>query len=96
MHTTIVADCLLEWFPGCLKDYFKEFSTIGNRHTSFGEQYEYPNCTMPWHQSMLGKFNNYDTQTRSCNREEHTSLYTLDGEFMLRATRKNVSKCPGS
>ena len=58
----------------------------------------YPNCTLPWQQSMLGhqwsaKFD--QSQVTTCNDTEFSTLYSLDYEFLKTSAGLNNENCPG-
>ena len=82
----------------CLKSEYKSHSTIGKEHDVDEEIYTYPNCTMPWQQSMLDKhwsssYNQDDVII--CNNITMSSLYTLDYEYLKQAARLNITGCQG-
>ena len=60
----------------------------------------YPNCTMPWQQSMLDEHWSvtYNQQeTTSCNNDkEIKDLYFLDYKFLKDAASLKIRNCPGS
>ena len=87
-------------FVECLKGEYKEHGVVGKEYFTDGTwPYTYPNCTMPWQQSMLGKhwssdYNQSDVIT--CNDTQLTSLYALDYDYLKLAARLNITKCPGT
>ena len=80
----------------CLKEEFKEHSLVGKTyHLYFGNTiYKYPNCTLPWHQSMLGIFQYNDADVTPCNQTEFYALWWLDYTFLQEATTGGT-KCLG-
>ena len=93
MHT-----CALQNL-GCLKQKFKTFSKVGATHLlSDHKNYTVPNCTMPWHQSMLG-MNKYNDTENLCNSEDAYNLYFIDYEFLNSALKGDLNdplnKCKG-
>ena len=87
--------CLIE----CLKSEYKNHSIVGREYsTTWHGIRKYPNCTMPWQQSMLEKhwsqtYNQDDVTT--CNDTQLTSLNALDYEYLTDAARLNITNCPG-
>ena len=88
------------YFLDCLKQEFKLHSIVGKAHNTDlrGHSYTYPNCTIPWHQSMLGIFAYNDTEVKECNawehgmtRDERWDLYLLDYDFMKKAITSNTT-----
>ena len=87
-------------FTDCLKHQFKEHSTIGAEHKIQGvtgkmEIFKYPNCTMPWHQSMLGIQKYNDTDWLPCNQTDGYTLYVMDYDYIKQAAAFNYPKCEG-
>ena len=79
-------------FTGCLKASFRGRSRPGKNHTVGGEPYTVPNCTAPWHQSMLDE-QSYDRNSSSvCNSDERYSLYLLDYDFSQGGANMNKTK----
>ena len=79
-----------------LKTDFKKYSTVGKTHT-FEKiwKYTYPNCTMPWHQSMLGLQAYNQTDMIACSKTDAYTLWYLDYLFLkMGATMKNPN-CMG-
>ena len=63
------------------------------------QTYRYPNCTMPWQQSMLGKhwsstYNQEEIIT--CNDTDLSTLFELDYEYLKLAARMNITGCKGA
>ena len=77
----------------------KNYSNPGRNHTvePSGELVTVPNCTSPWHQSMLDEqFYDEDTAT-ICNKTDLNSLYFLDYDFSQGGANMNETKtgCKG-
>ena len=89
-------------FVECLKGDYNEHGVVGKEYHTDGTwvpTVTYPNCTMPWQQSMMGKhwssdYNQSDVIT--CNDTQLTSLYALDYDYLKLAARLNITKCPGT
>ena len=87
------------FLPGCVKSEYKEHSKAGREHkTEIDVITAYPNCTMPWRQSMLDEhwstdYNQEDVST--CNDTEIKALYVLDYAFLKDAASLNIKNCPG-
>ena len=60
-----------------------------------GVNYTYPNCTVPWHQSMLGINDYNETEAQVCNDTAYWSTYRLDYDFMEKANSGKNKKCLG-
>ena len=81
-------------FPACLKEEYKH--TIVKEHTLMeGNVTRYPNCTMPWHQSMLGEQNYNESIIRPCTGDDAYILYRLDYDFISNGTKFKIPSCPG-
>ena len=61
-----------------------------------GKFEKYPNCTMPWHQSMLGDHNYSETNNKPCFGEDGYMLYRLDYEFLSDGVKLRVPNCTGN
>ena len=68
---------------------------MGTEHEIDGKIEKYPNCTMPWHQSMLGVRDYNETDVKPCAGENGYMLYRLDYEFLSNATKFIVPTCHG-
>ena len=91
-------DLMNKSYLGCLKSAYKDHCTVGNEFSSDGYTYTYPDCTMPWQQSMLDKhwsstYNQDDVN--ACNQTQRSSLYYLDYEFLKQAAVLNITGCQG-
>ena len=83
------------FLKGCLKEEFKEYSKVGTNYSfAGGINYTFPNCTTPWHQSMLGINEYNDTDVNVCNSDDAYTVYFIDYEFMLKALQ-GKAKCKG-
>ena len=56
---------------------------------------KYPNCTMPWHQSMLGKQSYNESDIKPCNGNDAYILYRLDYEFLQSGAKLRIPNCLG-
>ena len=72
-------------------------------HTVDKESMTYPNCTMPWQQSMLNKHwsSSYNLlEFAACKNEgldtNLTTLFVLDYDFLKLAARLKNRNCPGN
>ena len=77
---------------------YKDHGIAGNGFSIDGYTYQYPNCTMPWQQSMLDKhwsssYNQADVIT--CNKTQLYSLYYMDYDFLKQAAKLNITGCQG-
>ena len=82
----------------CLKSEYKSHSIIGKEHDVDEEKYKYPNCTMPWQQSMLDQHWSSEYKQEhviTCNDTMASSLFTLDYEYLKQAARLNITGCQG-
>ena len=88
------------------KDY-KNYSQVGKNHKVAGETLAYPNCTMPWQQSMLGKhwsftYNQDDVVACDNKTMENSTdplaylLKQLDYEFVRLGVRLEHPSCSGN
>ena len=77
----------------CLKQEFKNYSTVGTTHLLDGSNYTFPNCTMPWHQSMLG-ITSYNGTENICSADDSYTLYYLDYTFLSNALKGDSCKPP--
>ena len=81
----------------CLKSDYKKHSEIGSVHLVYGYNYTYPNCTMPWQQSMLGKHwdksSNNEDELVTCDGTLLNNLFYLDYEFLKIAARGDNPNC---
>ena len=83
-------------FVGCIKNNFKDYSTVGKEHQVYGTTtHSYPNCTMPWHQSMLEDQLYNETEMEPCNSNDAYTLYLLNYEFAQKGANMNNSACMG-
>ena len=55
--------------------------------------YTVPNCTTPWHQSMLGIHEYNDKDVNVCSSDDAYNLYYIDYDFMLKAMQGKSAKC---
>ena len=85
-------------FTGCLKTSFKSRSKPGKNHTVGGEPYTVPNCTAPWHQSLLDEQDHDGSISTVCNSSDLNSLYLLDYDFIQGGANVNEAKtgCMGN
>ena len=84
----------LSIFLACLKEEYKK--AIVTEHTlSEGTKQRYPNCTMPWHQSMLGEQNYNESIITPCSGADGYTLYRLDYDFISNGTKFKIPSCPG-
>ena len=71
----------------------------GTKHnTTWKGVVSYPNCTLPWQQSMLGQqwSSKFDqSQDTPCNDTQLSILYSLDYEFLKTAAGLNNENCRG-
>ena len=95
VENTVKQLCLIE----CLKSDYKNHSIVGKEHIApWDGIVKYPDCTMPWQQSMLEK---HWSQTykqddvTACNDTQLSTLYSLDYEYLKAAARLNITNCPG-
>ena len=83
----------------CLKSDYKDHCIPGTEHyTTWYGLVSYPNCTMPWQQSMLDNHWSplYDQNEVSiCNSTELNHLYSLDYEYLKVAARLKNENCQG-
>ena len=82
---------------GCLKTSFRSRSKPGKNHTVQDEPYSVPNCTAPWHQSLLDE-QSYDASNSTvCDSDDRYSLYLLDYDFSQGGANMNETKtgCKG-
>ena len=77
-----------------MKEEFKQYSSAGKAYNVDGDKYTYPNCTTPWHQSMLGMSKYNDSDVEVCNEDDSYTLYRLDYLFLEKATQM-VNMCKG-
>ena len=56
----------------------------------------YPNCTTPWHQSILEKGKHTMAKTKSCNETEKQKQLKLDETFMRNSGSFRIEQCPGT
>ena len=82
------------FISGCLRQEFKEYCTVGKTYDIDGDEYTYPNCTMPWHQSMLGILEYNDSEVEVCNEADSSTLNNLDYLFLRKASQK-TTRCKG-
>ena len=85
----------MNYISECLKSDYKQYSIPGTVQT-LGK---YPNCTMPWQQSMLNMHwsSSYNqSEFNACNATETRTLADLDYEFLKVAARSENSNCPGN
>ena len=79
-------------FTGCLKTSFRSRSKPGENHTVQDEPYTVPNCTAPWHQSLLDE-QSYDASNSTvCDSDDRYSLYLLDYDFSQGGANMNEKK----
>ena len=86
-------------FIDCLKAHYKTFSKIGEEHTVNGKNLTYPNCTMPWKQSMLGHHvlpATSDEDAVGCNKTDAETLIDLDYWYMKEGARTDHLACSGN
>ena len=85
--------------PECLKSDYKAHSVPGSVHLVYGKNYTYPNCTMPWQQSMLGKHwsptSDDEDELVTCDDTLANTLGYLDYEFLKIAARGDNPNCLG-
>lgn len=80
LRTRIISDCL--------RGYFE----IQQRNrTKTG----YPNCTTPWHQSILEGGSYTRANTKSCNETEKQKQLKLIETFMKNSGSFRIEQCPG-
>ena len=83
----------------CLKSDYKKHSETGSVHLFYGKNYTYPNCTMPWQQSMLGKHldttSDDEDELVTCDGTLLDNLFYLDYEFLKIAARGDNPNCLG-
>ena len=70
-------------FLGCLRQQFVSYKN---------KDKEYPNCTTPWHQELLG-LKNYSGSLSPCNRDQNQKLVNKDIKFVKNAATYNVPGC---
>ena len=80
----------------CLKSDYKAHSVPESVYVVDGYNYTYPNCTMPWQQSMLGKhwsvtYN--EDEVLTCDDILANTLFYLDYEFLKIAARGDNPNC---
>ena len=58
----------------------------------------YPNCTTPWHESMLGnkKYFKGNSTNKSCNEKEKQKLVRMDTSFIKHSLKSENAKCKGT
>ena len=82
-----------------MSDY-KQYSIPGTMQKDISGKYvKYPNCTMPWQQSMLNMHwsSSYiQLDFNACNDTEILTLMDLDYEFLKQAARSENLNCPGN
>ena len=85
--------------PECLKSDYKAHSVPGSVYLMDGYNYTYPNCTMPWQQSMLGKHwdtsSNDEDEAPTCDDTLANTLMYLDYDFLKIAARGDNPNCLG-
>ena len=84
----------------CLKTNFKTYSIPGKESkksfNGYKEKFKYPHCTMPWHNSMLGKHTDgNEINFAPCNVSDAYILYALDYEFMEMGVNERNPSCLG-
>ena len=84
------------WQIGCLKEEFKIYSKVGLNYTFDGQNYTYPNCTTPWHQSMLGITEYNDEDVNVCSSDDAYTLYSIDYKFAETALKGESKHCKGT
>ena len=77
---------------GCLKTSFRSRSKPGKNHTVQDEPYTVPNCTAPWHQSLLDEQSYDENNYTVCDSDERYSLYLLDYDFSQGGANMNKKK----
>ena len=82
-------------FLECLKTEYKRISIAGTEHTFDGSTNKYPDCTMPWHQSMLDDRNYNESNVKPCFGEDGYILYRLDYDFLSNGTKFRIPSCAG-
>ena len=89
--------CILD----CVKDEFKSLSKVGESNFPYKEagskktrNVSFPNCTTPWHQSLLGILDYNETDVTVCDSVDAFLLYKLDYQFIDNVV-KGKSKCTG-
>ena len=84
---------------GCLKKRLKGYSEPGKNHTvePSGQTVTVPNCTSPWHQSLLDEQYYDEDVSPVCNRTDLNYLYLLDYDFCQGGANMNETKtgCKG-
>ena len=78
-----------------MKEDFKVYSKVGATYTFDGWNYTYPNCTTPWHQSMLGITKYNDDDVNVCNSYDAYDVYYIDYKFAEKALQGKSKKCKG-
>ena len=76
-----------------MKTDFKEYSTVGKKYEIWATNYSYPNCTMPWHQSMLEDQSYNETKMEQCKGDDIFTLWALDYQFVRKGANMNISAC---
>ena len=84
----------------CLKSDYKAHSVPGSVYLMDGYNYTYPNCTMPWKQSMLGKHlgdtsSNDEDEVLTCDDTLANTLMYLDYDYLKIAARGDNPNCLG-
>ena len=84
----------------CLKSDYKAHSVPGSVYLMDGYNYTYPNCTMPWQQSMLGKHlgdtsSNGEDEVLTCDDTLANTLMYLDYDYLKIAARGDNPNCLG-
>ena len=79
---------------GCLKTRLKNYSEPGRNHTveASGQTVTVPNCTSPWHQSLLDEQYYDEDISTVCNRSDLNTLYLLDYDFSQGGANMNETK----
>ena len=82
-----------------MSDYVQHSIPGSVQNDVSGDYVKYPNCTMPWQQSMLNMHwtSSYSQiEFNACNDTESEALYSLDYEFLKVAARSGNLNCPGN
>ena len=83
----------------CLKADYKQYGIPGKEQSTGYSKATYPNCTMPWQQSMKGDHWSPDTynqdDVKTCNETDMSILYSLDYEYLKVAARSKNPNCLG-
>ena len=75
------------FFEDCLRRAFKKYKYDNTKN--------YPNCTTPWHQELLGIRNYTEKDFEACNEKQKQKQVELDTIFMKDASTSQVNGCQG-